>query len=387
MSGGMWVLTGVERRDWWSVLQELEGRQNVSDVLYRRLFRALAEAGHESLPVAMASELLFGESLLPRGNTPGDSLREALERDVARLSQLARRDWRNASHESLPPLAGLAPAAPAPVRDWADRLAAGTADTTDLLAHFARHDHGPLARHSAFTWQGEGLHGVERVTADDHASLYGLEHQLGRLRGTVEAWLDGGPRHNVLLYGPRGSGKSTAARGLLRSYADRGLRLVEVAPADLATLPRLLERIEESPLRFVIFVDDLGYGSDDSSFRHLKTLLEGTVRAAPANALLLATTNRRNIVAQRFSDRPDPLDDDVHGWDTENDRLALVDRFAHVITFPPADQRRYLQLVEAMARERGVYSDDVPARAVRHADQGNGYSGRTARQFVDGLGR
>ncbi|HLR46648.1 MAG TPA: DUF815 domain-containing protein, partial [Deinococcales bacterium] len=103
----------------------------------------------------------------------------------------------------------------------------------------------------------------------------------------------------------------------------------------------------------------------------------------PANVLLLATTNRRTLVPQRFSDRPDPLDDDANAWDTQDEKLALADRFGLVVTFPSADQRRYLHIVAALARERGLADAGLEAEALLFARRHNGFSGRTARQFID----
>jgi uncharacterized protein len=118
-----------------------------------------------------------------------------------------------------------------------------------------------------------------------------------------------------------------------------------LAPKDLIALPEVIETVRFHPHRFVIFVDDLNFEAGDNAYGPLKTLLEGSLTERPDNVLVYATSNRRHLVREHFSDRPDPLSDDVHAWDTHNERLALSDRFGLTITFPDATQQRYLDIV------------------------------------------
>jgi uncharacterized protein len=213
----------------------------------------------------------------------------------------------------------------------------------------------------------------------------GVEAALGRLYANTEAFLAGRGGHHALLYGPRGSGKSTALRSLGGRYAAAGLRLVEVGPGDLHELPQLLQQLSDRPHRYLLFVDDLSFEAGSAAYGPLKSLLEGSLGGQPDNVRVYATSNRRHLVAERFSERPDPLDDDVHAWDTQHDRLALADRFGLTLTFPDATQRRYLEIVRGLAARDGVTDGELEAKAVRFADWGNGYSGRTAQQFLEAL--
>ena len=168
-------------------------------------------------------------------------------------------------------------------------------------------------------------------------------------------------------------------------YADQGLRLIELQPAELNDLENVIERLRAQPLKFILFVDDLSFESGDNRYQPLKTLLDGSLNSRPDNVLIYATSNRRHLVREQFSDRPDPLNEDVHRWDTHNERLALSDRFGLTITFPSASQKRYLELVKGLADAKALAVDQLEARAIQFAEWGNGYSGRTAQQFMEQL--
>ncbi len=373
------MLEGLRRSAVWDALQALSGAAGPDrEPAYARLFRELAAAGHASLPVALASGLLHGESLLPDGPPAGGMLR-ALEADLDTLNRIASAGWQPAG--GLPQLEGLAAEADGVTVQWAELLAGGSLRLETVLEHFREAGSGPLARSRTFLWERSDL--VPVTAGGNPETLFGLDHQLGRLHGTVTAWLDGGPPQNVLLYGPRGSGKSTAARSLQQLSA--GLRMVGVQQSELRDLPALQRKLGTSRWHWVIFIDDLSWSAGESGWQALKPLLEGGLEPLPRNVMVLATSNRRRLIQQRFSDRPDPLDDDVHRWDSDNEKLALADRFAVTITFPSAGQRQYLELVSRLAAERGLQREDLHEAAIRHAEYGNGYSGRTARQFIDTL--
>jgi predicted AAA+ superfamily ATPase len=153
---------------------------------------------------------------------------------------------------------------------------------------------------------------------------------------------------------------------------------------DLAELPNIVEVLGKQPTRFIVFVDDLSFEVGDDRYHPLKTLLEGALQRRPDNILIYATSNRRHLVTERLRDRPDPLDDDVHAWDTQHERLALADRFGLTITFPNANQRAYLTIVQGLAEQLSlVVDDELEARAINFAKWGNGLSGRVAQQFID----
>ena len=359
---------------------------------YPKLFAALAEAGYADLFAAGADALRFTVSPLAgaASSTPPEGLLTGARHDLNALLTLLRRDWQAEAAAilgaELPPLTGLA-GGDVTASSLLQLLQTGDVESVldALLQSYLEHGVGDLARYPAFRWSGGALYGLAHPAWADADRLVGVEGPVERLRANTEAFLTGRPAQHALLYGPRGSGKSTALRSLGGRYADAGLRLVEVAPEDLGALPEISERLRGRPHRYLIFTDDLSFGAESSAYGPLKSLLEGSLTARPENVLVYATSNRRHLVPERFSDRPDPLNNDVHAWDTQHERLALADRFGLVITFPDATQRRYLEIVRELAGRDGLADLSLEEKAVRFAEWGNGYSGRTAEQFVRAL--
>ena len=264
---------------------------------------------------------------------------------------------------------------------WPDALAG-------LVAYYQRGGTGIFAEYQALQWHDGKLIGVaypDRVRISD---LVGCEVQRDLLVKNTEALLSGYPALHVLLYGSRGSGKSSLVKSLLTEYGSRGLRLVEVTKSELINLPIIVDQLRQIPKKFILFVDDLSFEEDEDTYKALKVVLEGNLIARPQNVVVYATSNRRHLIREFFGDRPQPgSSDEVHGWDTVQEKLSLSDRFGLTLTFIPADQKLYLQIVHYLAQQSGIplESKDLEFRALQWAVQHNGRSGRTARQFVDFL--
>jgi uncharacterized protein len=358
----------------------------------RRAYPAAWQASRLSdgdLADALADAVLYGDSAWARLTARGPAAFQsdvlpALRTDVARVAQVVASA---AAQVVSPPWPKPAPEAADPARAAvAAGLRAGdvAAVVDALLAHARWRGAGPLARHAAVAWDGASWRAAEPPPADP---LVGVDDVLARLHANVAAFVAGRPAHATLLYGPRGSGKSTAVRGLLARFAHEGLRLAEVG-ADLAALPRALAALGPWPYPTLLVLDDLAFEEGERGDRPLRSLLEGGLRGLPPRSLVMATSNRRHLVRERFRDRPDPLDDDVHAWDTHHERLALADRFGLVLTFPHVDRARYLTLVAEIAGAAGFHLPEGWERdAVAFAERGNGYAGRTARQYVTEMGQ
>jgi uncharacterized protein len=262
-------------------------------------------------------------------------------------------------------------------------------DCVGLLAeHFSRHGAGAFGRHRTFRWAEGRLRAVPEPDPVRLADLVGYERVREPLIRNTERFLAGLPAHHALLYGLPGTGKSSTVKAISNEYADRGLRLVEVAKEDLGSLPRVLGALRARAPRFVLFVDDLSFEEHEFEYKALKALLEGSVEEPPQNVRIYATSNRRNVIRERFSDREEGgAGDDVHARDTMQEKLSLSARFGLRVTFPTPDQEQYLEIVAGLARRRGIEVPEgqLAERAILWDRWHAGRSGRTARQFVDEL--
>jgi predicted AAA+ superfamily ATPase len=239
----------------------------------------------------------------------------------------------------------------------------------------------------------------DRIGLADLAA-YGGEQRAPVIANTLR-FLEGKSANNILLYGDRGTGKSATVKAVCNEYAGRGLRLVEVAKADLFRLPDILETLAARALRFIIFIDDLSFEDADDSFTTLKALLEGGVEARPANVVVYATSNRRHLVKEHLADRPAAAeaasDGDMRAFDTMQEQFSLADRFGLTVIFTAPGQEEYLETAEYIARQRGLLGeageDPSPEgeenrrlfrdNALRWERWFNGRSPRTAVQYVD----
>jgi len=265
--------------------------------------------------------------------------------------------------------------------DWSEGI-------PELARFYQQNGAGIFGSYKAFQWKNQGLVGIAHPDLINLSELVGYEKAKLSLVQNTEFLLKGYPALNVLLYGSRGSGKSSLIKGLLNEYSRQGLRLIEVGKSDLKDLPIILEKLRSLPQKFILFVDDLSFEEDDDSFKALKVVLEGSVTAKARNVVVYATSNRRHLIREFFADRPRPLEaDEVHAWDTVQEKLSFSDRFGLTLTFEPANQDTYLEIVHHLAEQAGINlsREDLDFRAKQWATQHNGRSGRTARQFIDFL--
>ncbi|MEM6251678.1 MAG: ATP-binding protein [Cyanobacteria bacterium P01_D01_bin.156] len=265
--------------------------------------------------------------------------------------------------------------------DWAENL-------HPLVNYYKQQGTGQFGQFYGFRWHQGHLLGVpdpDPVCLQDLAGYDGPKHTLIK---NTEFLLAGFNALNVLLYGSRGSGKSSLVKALLNEYGAQGLRLVEVTKAELYNLPQIVEYLRPQPQKFIIFVDDLSFEEDDDAFKALKVVLEGGITRRPQNIVVYATSNRRHLVREFFADRPRPSDaDELKSWDTVQEKLSFSDRFGLTLTFEPADQPTYLEIVHHLAKQAdvGLPLEDLEFRAKQWATRHNGRSGRSARQFMDFL--
>jgi len=238
----------------------------------------------------------------------------------------------------------------------------------------------------AYRWRNGRLEPIRHPDLYPLEGLIGVERSVERLRANAAAFVDGAPALDVLLYGERGTGKSSALRGLLRELAPKGLRLVEIRRGDLLELPRIYGQLRERPERFALVCDDLSFEAGDDSYKTLKAALDGGLEARPENVLIFATSNRRHLMPEYESENREArisTDNELHPGETVEEKLSLSDRFGLLLPFFCFDQDTYLRIVEYHARELGmgwIDRDELRTRALRFALERAGRSGRTARQ-------
>ena len=247
----------------------------------------------------------------------------------------------------------------------------------------------------AARWQREGRSGFLLpldVSLDMRLSdLIGIDQQREQLRRNTRQFLDGMPANHALLWGSRGTGKSSLVRALLAEHATAGLRLIEIERDHLADLPRVVEQLHKLPQRFVLFCDDLSFEAGEGDYRVLKSVLDGSLEQAPDNVLLYATSNRRHLVPEKQSDNENwkMIDGELHPNEAVEDKIALSDRFGLWLSFYPFTQEHFLDVVEHWISQLAQASDLVWVRdetlekaAIRWATGRGNRNGRCAYQFA-----
>jgi hypothetical protein len=260
-----------------------------------------------------------------------------------------------------------------------------------LADHYLKAGCGIFGQYRAFHWKstsGGGfivpIHSHDPIRLEE---LIGCDDQKNWLVRNTEAFLSGYPANNIFVYGDRGTGKSSAIKALLNYFEDRPLRMIEISRDDLMDLPDVMKLVKNRPQFFVIFVDDLSFEEGETQYKTLKAVLEGSLEARPRNVLIYATSNRRHLIREYFSDRDALNNGEVRHQDTLQEKVSLADRFGIQLVFIAPDQNQYLAIVRSMVRRRRleVTEDDLTRRALQWVQLHNARSGRTARQFVDYL--
>ncbi|MBU2256571.1 MAG: ATP-binding protein [Gammaproteobacteria bacterium] len=247
----------------------------------------------------------------------------------------------------------------------------------------------------AVRWQRDGRSGFLAplkvnldVNLDD---LIGVDRQRAQLARNTQQFIQGLPANHALLWGARGTGKSSLVRALLAEHAATGLRLIEIERDHLADLPRIVEQLSELPQRFVLFCDDLSFEAGEGDYRMLKTVLDGSLERAPDNVLLYATSNRRHLLPEKQSDNENwqRVDGELHPNEAVEDKIALSDRFGLWLSFYPFSQKHFLDVVrhwvEVHAAQAGLawqWHDELEKAAIRWALGRGNRNGRCAYQFA-----
>jgi len=265
----------------------------------------------------------------------------------------------------------------------------GITDISDAydvrMSNIGRHGYGIYARYSAFFIDDEGaIVPVKKPDSITLSELIDYEREKQVIIDNTLALIGGRPAANMLLTGDAGTGKSSTIKAVANRFREEGVRIIEVRKEQLFRLPHLLSELNENPLKFIIFVDDLSFAKDDDNFGALKAILEGSVSAKCRNIVIYATSNRRHLVRESFSDRDG---DDIHRNDTMQEIISLSDRFGIQLSFYRPDKNTFLHIVKSLALANGIdmTEEELFAEAERFVLGRGNRSARAAKQFVDQL--
>lgn len=218
------------------------------------------------------------------------------------------------------------------------------------------------------------------------SDLVGYENAKQKLVENTEAFVSGRKANNCLLYGDAGTGKSSSIKGIINEYYDRGLRIIEIYKHQFQDLNDVIAQIKNRNYKFIIYMDDLSFEDFEIEYKYLKAVIEGGLEKKPENVLIYATSNRRHLVREKFSDKEE-RQDDLHKGDTVAEKLSLVARFGVTIYFGAPDRKLFREIVRTLAERNSIRMDEeeLYLQAGQWELNHGGLSGRTAQQFIDYL--
>ena len=297
----------------------------------------------------------------------------------------------DAELEILQSVADLTPAELQSAVDWNGFLPVFKAEKVDLANDYAKrtrnigkYGYGIYAKNHMFRIDNGKIVPVlhpDEITLSD---LIGYEREKKIILDNTKALLEGRAAANILLTGDAGTGKSSTVKAVINELYKEGLRIIEVRKEQLREIPVILDELSDNPLKFILFIDDLSFQKDDDNFSALKAILERSVSAKSKNVVIYATSNRRHLVKEKFSDREG---DDVHFNDTVQEIISLSDRFGIHITFNKPNKETYLDIVRSLANKKGIKCDtaELEIKAEQFALEKGSRSARAAKQFVENI--
>ena len=250
------------------------------------------------------------------------------------------------------------------------------------IDNIERYGYGIYAKYYMFIVKDSRIVPVKYPDEVKLSQLIGYEKQRQLVIDNTLALINGKPASNVLLSGDAGTGKSSSVKAIANEFRDKGLRIIEIRKDQLREIPEIIDGLSKNPLKFILFIDDLSFAKDDDNFGALKAILEGSVSARANNIVIYATSNRRHLVKESFSDRDG---DDVHRNDTVQELISLSERFGLRITFSKPNKYEYLEIVKGLAKLNSLdmSEEELEKEAERFAVGRSGRSARAAKQFID----
>ena len=243
-----------------------------------------------------------------------------------------------------------------------------------------------LGLHKAFRLDDEGnIIPIKRITHVSFNDLVGYQIQKDKLIQNTNAFVSGSKANNCLLYGDAGTGKSTSIKALANEYYDQGLRVIEIYKHQFKYINNLISNIKNRNYKFIIYMDDLSFEDFEIEYKYLKAVIEGGLEKKPDNILIYATSNRRHLVKEKFTDNTES--NDLHKSDTKQEKLSLAARFGVSIYYGAPTPKEFKEIVLALRDRNNINmsDEDILSAANKWELSHNGLSGRTAQQFIDYL--
>lgn len=362
------------------LVQELAKEQSDGEKLvacYAETCFRLQETGHDSLGAYLWEHLRYDET--PYGDAAArgvenEMLRDAARKDIETFAALAAMDasvWK----EAIGAVAGSETAAFLPA--WkADESLSFSAVTEEYRKNGA----GEYARYKAFLWADHTLLPVADPDLEEH-ELVGYEQERAEVQENTRALLAGHSVNNMLLYGSAGTGKSATVKSLLKVPEFGDLRIIQIDKEQLADIPALMRRLEGLRQKFVLFIDDLSFETADVGYSVLKTVLEGSIEKRPANVVIYATSNRRHLLRETFSERGE---DEINIRESIEERTALAERFGIRVLFRGLNKNQYLEMVQILAKqvELNIEIEELNRLAIQWEREHAGRTPRIAQQLI-----
>ena len=299
---------------------------------------------------------------------------------------------RTAKHEleSLQILAGFTPEDASRIMGYAGRVpeweaAEGDfdlfAEYSEMIMNIPNNGYGIYAKYHAFKLSDGDLCPVMHADPQTLDTLYGYAEERKKVLDNTRALAEGKHAANVLLYGDAGTGKSSTIKACANAFSGQGVRLIEFDKDQISEIPSIIDKVYDTPLKFIFYIDDLSFTSEDDDFCYLKGILEGNITGKSDNIVIYATSNRRHLVRELAEDREGT---DIHVNDTLQQTMSLSARFGITVTFQKPQKDLYLEIVKHLAEDEGINipDEELFRQAERFAIRSNGRSPRTAKQFL-----
>lgn len=254
-----------------------------------------------------------------------------------------------------------------------------------LNTFFSIYGVGKYGLNKAFRYENEQICPIIHIGNGRLDQLIGYKTQKQQLKQNTEAFLAGKKANNVLLYGDSGTGKSSSIKALLNEYYKDGLRMIEVYKHQFKYLPRIIQELQSRNYKFILFMDDLSFEEFEIEYKYLKAVIEGGLEKKPDNILIYATSNRRHLVKQTWSDRQDQ--DEINVNDAKQEKTSLSSRFGVKILYTHPNRQNYLDIVDGLAKQYDLKIDqeELHQKALTWEIRHGGFSGRTAKQFINAM--